>query len=268
MELTDISFSDSNKYLQDTSILQSEVWFVSQLNIDIYVKKTFKYSQDGITVSGWYIKSFNSSHRISDSFVCYKIQLINNQPFVSTQWAVTFDLKKEWFFSWTMIKNIIQGLPIVSLLIISIITLILPPFLANIFRYINIIGMVILLFFYGRKFIKIFYNLLKNKWIDYNGVTVRYKNKADTLTITPEYIEILKKLHGMNIQKVVLWKGDLYCKQNFTEPNFWTTIANIFSHDQYSNIAIDKIVFSTIEFLFSTSFISQHHSFLSWEQNS
>lgn len=257
-----ILFSDSNEYLQNPAFLQSDIWFVSPLDIDIYVKKSFTYTQDHVVVSGWHIQPFNSNHRISDPFVCYKIQSENNQPFISTQWSVTFNLEKKWFLNRTMIKNLIQGIPIFSLLIMSLITLVLPPTLANIFRYISIIGLVITLFFYSRKFVKVFYNLLKNTWIDYDGVVVHYQNSADSLLINSEYVDSLRQLYAMNVQKVVLWQGVLYCKQQVVVPNFWTHIIHAFSHNDDTNI--DQKIFTTIQFIFSTSFISHYRNISSW----
>ncbi len=257
-----ILFSDSNEYLQNPAFLQSDIWFVSPLDIDIYVKKSFTYMQDHVVVSGWHIQPFNSNHRISDPFVCYKIQSENNQPFISTQWSVTFNLEKQWFLHRTMIKNLVQGIPIFSLLIMSLITLVLPPTLANIFRYISIIGLVITLFFYSRKFVKVFYNLLKNTWIDYDGVLVYYQNSADSLLITSEHVDSLRQLYAMNVQKVVLWQGALYCKQQVVAPNFWTHIIHAFSHND--DIDIHQKIFTTVQFIFSTPFISHYRNISSW----
>lgn len=266
MQPTDIIFSNSNEYLQNPAFLQSDIWFVSHLDIDIYVKKTFIYAQNQVTVSGGYVQPFNSSHNINDPFVFYKIQLANAQPFLTTQWLITFDLEKQWFLSWNMIKNIIQWLPLISLLIVSLITLVLPPSLANIFRYISIIGILITLFFYAWKFIKIFYNLLKDTWIDYDGITVHYQNTADMLTVNADYVQILKQLRDMKIQKVVLREGVWYCKQQLISPTFSALIKNIFSPVKSDDSLVDQMIYTTVDFLFSTSFIWQYIAPAPWLQ--
>jgi hypothetical protein len=74
-----------------------------------------------------------------------------------------FDLEKKMFFSGNTVKNLIQGMPLISILIITLITLILPKSIANIFRYISIIGVVVTMCFYAGKIIKILYHTIKDK---------------------------------------------------------------------------------------------------------
>lgn len=67
----------------------------------------------------------------------------------------------------------------------------------------------------------------------------------------------------MHIKKVVLREGVLYCKQQLVSPSFWTIFTHIFSREFPNNISLDQTVFATIQFIFSTSFISQYRSFSS-----
>jgi hypothetical protein len=194
--------------------------------------------------------------------------LTDGHPFIKTEWMVAFDLEKHGFFSGTAVKNIIQWMPLLSILIIALLTLILPSSIARIFRYISIIGIVVTMFFYAWKFIKIFYNILKNKWIDYNGITVHYQKDTDILVINDEYVMILKELHQMSIQIVVLSGGIFYLKQILKRPTFRGIIKSMFTTIPIDDILIQQTVQDTIKFLFATSFIWQYIPLSSWPQTS
>ena len=95
MNPIDIAFNDSNLYFQNTDILQSRIGFVSPINIDVFVKKSFAVTTENLLISGAYINVFNSSHGISDTFIVYQIALNNNQPLFQTEGKINFDLENQ-----------------------------------------------------------------------------------------------------------------------------------------------------------------------------
>lgn len=70
----DMIFSDSNQYVQNTEVLQSALGFVSAMDIDIYVKRSFSTSLNAMTLSGGFIASFTKDHLIDEQFLYYHIQ--------------------------------------------------------------------------------------------------------------------------------------------------------------------------------------------------
>ncbi|MEI7562918.1 MAG: hypothetical protein WCJ39_04385 [bacterium] len=74
----DMTFSDSNQYVQNTEVLQSALGFVNAMDIDIYVKRSFSTSQDMTSISGGLIASFTKDHLIDEQFLYYRIQ--NTDP--------------------------------------------------------------------------------------------------------------------------------------------------------------------------------------------
>jgi len=84
---------------------------------------------------------------------------------------------------------------------------------------------------------------------------VHYQKNADLLTINDAYITILKQLHEMKIQKVVLYEGIFYFKQILKKPTFWDIIKSVFITTISNDDLIQQTVQDTIKFLFMTSFI-------------
>ncbi|PJA48825.1 MAG: hypothetical protein CO170_01400 [candidate division SR1 bacterium CG_4_9_14_3_um_filter_40_9] len=255
MEPAQILFSDSNLYFQDTSSLQSNIGFINPMDIDIYVKKSFSCFQEPVNIIGGYIQAFNSSHRIDQACTCYKINLTNNQPLLQAEGIITFDLEHQGFINQDMIKNLIQGLPIIAIALLSLLTLVAPAPIATSLRYISIIGMVVMIFYYGRKMIKMFYKMLKAKGVDYEGVMVYYEKNSDLLNINKEYIAILKELRIMKIEKIVAKNGEFYLKQTIEKPSFRKIIKGIFVTMPSDETVIQQTIENTIRFLLQTSFI-------------
>ena len=75
MDQFPIMFNESNLYFQDTKFLQSEIWFVNMLTIDIHVKKSFSAITNELNINWWDIEVFNKDHIIDEHFICYKISI-------------------------------------------------------------------------------------------------------------------------------------------------------------------------------------------------
>jgi len=101
-----ITFSDSNQYFQDTSLLQSQVDFVNAMDIDVFVQQSFSAADNELTVTGGYLKIFNKDHLIDDKFICYKIEKTNKQPLRESDGAIKFSIKDREF----LVLNFVQGL--------------------------------------------------------------------------------------------------------------------------------------------------------------
>lgn len=255
MNTANILFNDSNLYFPNAEILQSRIWFVNPMDIDIFVKKSFGVAEQNVLIYGAYIQAFNSNHVIDDMFIVYQIQLHNNQPIINTEGKITFNLKKQWFFSGSTLNKIIQGIPIISIILLSVITFFMPTSIAKIFRYISLIGTSIVILFYGWKMIKIMYKLLTNKGIDYHGITVYYENKNDMFKINDAYIQTLKVLDEIEISEVIVVDGIFYLKQEIRKVSLRQTIKNIFKNGNTDDTIIIPKIQKTIDFLLTISFI-------------
>jgi hypothetical protein len=148
-----------------------------------------------------------------------------------------------------MVKNFIQGMPLIAMLLLSLFTLIAPTSIAKILRYISLIGMIVTIFFYGWKIIKMLYKLIRAKGIDYEGVTVYYEKKTDLLNINKEYIAILKELRIMKIKKIVARNGDFYLKQVIKKQSFKEVIKGIFIPPPSDDSLIQQTIENTINVL-------------------
>lgn len=209
-----ILFNESNLYLQDTATLMWSINFVDPLNIDTYVKISFLSMAELITISWWYIKSFNKNHSISEMFNYYNIIKNDNKTLISSIWKITFDLENSSFFSWFILKSIIQGIPTITIALIIIVSFLLPTKIANFFRYLSILGILITTFLYFIKLIKKIIKTNKFQFMNYNWINIKYENEEDIINITPEYIELLKKLKNeIGIEKIVIQNWQIHLKQ-------------------------------------------------------
>lgn len=254
MDQFPIMFNESNLYFQDTKFLQSEIWFVNMLTIDIHVKKSFSAITNELNINWWDIEVFNKDHIIDEHFICYKINTITNKPIIQSQWMITIDLTSRESISKKLIKTFLQWLPLVSLFILSIITAILPAKIAFVFRYISIIGILITCVFYAFKVLKMFYKTLTSKAIDYDGINVYYQFKEDMSIICTEDIINLKNFYSeFGIQKLVFIHWLCYIKQTITETSYRERAKSIFTWASHKKKETKELIERTIQFFFNIS---------------
>lgn len=255
MNAVTIAFNDSNLYFPNAETLQSRIWFVNPIDIDVFVQKSFEIQKENMLMSGAYIKVFNSSHVISDTFLVYKIHPNANQNIFQTKGKITFKLENQWIFSGGLIKKILQSMPLISIMLLMFITFLMPTNIAKIFGVISLIGMIILIFVYGWKIAKIMYKLLTSKGIDYDGVIVYFENQHDILKIKDTHIQTLKLLNEINILEIVLVDGVFYLKQEVNNISLRQTIINMFKKRNTDDALIVSKIYETMDFLLTDAFI-------------
>jgi len=256
MDQINIMFSDSNQYFSNAKILQTDVGFVNPLDIDIYVKRSFSCVHNNVTIAWWNIQTFNKDHMIDERFVCYQIALVSGQPFLKTEWIVKFNLENKWFFTMNLIQNLLQWVPLITILVLAILTFLLPAWIAKVIRYVTLIWILITLVYYVWKILKIFINTLRSKGIDYGGVTVNYEKDEDISNINEEYVKILKDLWtDLDVQKIALYNWQFYLKQLIGKKTFFNMIKNIFITQVSNDYDTDQLIQDTVSFLLTTSFI-------------
>jgi hypothetical protein len=252
-----IAISSSNQYFMEGPFLQTGAWFVSPTDIDVYVKDSFATSTPALLVNWWYIQSYNKDHLMSEEFVCYKLMTPNQQPIIVSQWPVRFNLDAaEWLFTGNMLQSFLQGMPLLAIIWLTLLTTILPAPISTVFRYISLIAMLVGLFYYAYKMIRYFIGVLFNKGVDYGWVKVIFDNPADNSVVSPAYVEILKELRKQFlIQNVVLYSWNLYFKQQLKKVSFWGAIKSAFYAPIDSEQEVQMLIQKTVNFLVATSFI-------------
>lgn len=213
-------FTSSNQYFQDAAILQSRVWFVAPLAMDIYVATSFSGFLNTLVLTGGYFQTFTKNHVIDDSFLCYRIERIDHQALFPLSWKLTLTFTDQWFSVSGFVKKILQGMPVVSLLIFSLLTRVFPPAVAQVFTYISLVWLLITGAFYARKFVKYLLSIFKTKAITYQDVHMIYENPLDVVHVPPSFIDLCRTLHTLlPISSFVLCDGMLYIKQSLNVKN-------------------------------------------------
>lgn len=267
MDQTNIMFNDSNLYFQNPEILQSKIGFANPLDIDIYVKKSFSVLDQQVVISWWYIQTFNKNHIIDEFFNCYKIQLANGQPIIPSKWIIKFDLENAWVFGTWLIQGIIQGTPIISILLLTLVSFLFPASVAVVLRYISVIWILITILYFAYKFIKSIIKTLKSKWIDYNWVNILYENVEDIFNISPEYVETLKQLRkDLKITQIVLFEWVFYLKQTIRKTTIRQSILNVFIWQEVKEEKVQEEIQNTLNFILTTQFISTYNTPTIWQQ--
>jgi len=269
MDPINIIFNDSNLYLQNPDILQSQIGFVSPMDIDIYVKRSFSITNIQTTISWWYIQAFNKDHMIDEYFNYYKIQLNNWKAIIPSQWMIKFDLENGGLLGWWLIQSIIQSTPIISILLFTLLSFLFPAWIAIVMRYISILWILFSIVFFAYKFIKFFIKVLQSKWVEYNWVNVSFENTQDIFFIKPEYVETLKILwEDRKIQKIVLLNWEFHLKQILKRTSVRQTFKNIFIWQKIEDSQSQIKIQNTISFILSTWFISTYNEKNAWQEQS
>ena len=86
-------FSDSNQYVQNTEALAGTLGFVSAMDIDIYVKRSFSTDVNATNISGGFIASFTKDHLIDEQFLYYRIHSDTAQKLLSSTGTITCTLE-------------------------------------------------------------------------------------------------------------------------------------------------------------------------------
>lgn len=150
-----------------------------------------------------------------------------------------------------MIKNLIQGFPLISFIILGILTLLLPANIAIIFKYISYIGIAITCLFYAKKMIIWAYKTITSKAVHYDDISVQYQENSDIRPIDQNYIKGLKELYtNFNVKEIVLINGICFIKQIITKRSLKETLKGIFV-GQKNNEKSEELIQKTIVFLFT-----------------
>ena len=250
-----IVFSDSNQYVQDTQALQKALGFVNPLAIDIYVKRSFFLEEKSTTLSWGLIASFTKDHLVDEEFLYYQIQSPSLSSLPSTQ-TITCTLEGKSSFVLNLLQWLLQWTPIIALLIISIAMLFLPPALANIFRRISVIGIIITYSFYIYKIARLLYKAIITTGIDYNGLNVVYAQEQDIAIFPQDIFPALKDLATQIwAAKIVVYQWNLHIKQSIRTPSLWQSILLFFFPHEETPDSYDQHIDQTTQKIFSASFI-------------
>ena len=256
MDQPNILFSDSNQYFQDAEILQWEIGFINAMDIDIYVKKSFSSTTTKVNISWWDIDAFTKDHTIDAHFICYEIQTTDRTPLWDTEGKITLGIQEKWFFAMNLVQWFIQSTPLITLLVVTLLSRIVPPPISTILWYISIIGIVITYLFYARKILHTLYKVVKAKGIDFDGVNVVYEKGIDILKIQAHHVAMVKQLKDdLDITKVVVYQGKIYLKQESKRPSFWRALRNNLTSAPAPEWETEKKVSDTLSFIFSPAFI-------------
>lgn len=251
----DMIFSDSNQYVQDTEVLQSALGFVSAMDIDIYVKRSFFINQWTTSISGGVIASFTKDHLVDEEFLYYRIQSENLQQ-IASKWVISCTLEGKSTLILSLLQGLIQWTPIIAILIISIAMFFLPPTIAKIFRRISIIGIIITYTFYVWKIGRLLYKAVTNRGIDYNGLNVIYDEESDIALMHQEHFALVKQLQEtIWASKIVFYQWILHTKQLIHKPSLWRSIRSFFFPHEENPISYDPRIHETSQKLLSASFI-------------
>ena len=225
MDRKPLLFSQSDQYFPYEEMLQTSIGFSNPLDIDTYVKQSFGLLTDTLMLTWAEIQSFTKDHLIDEEFICYKIEGLNHTSLLPATGKISCNLKKQGLLSGGIIQSLIQWTPLLSLLILSIITRIVPANIATILTYISIIWVLITCCFYAVKITKSFISTLLSKEIDYDGVGIMYQNEVDKALITENTIAICKKIkETSNIDKIVVFEGNIFLKQTINKKSIRQSI--------------------------------------------
>ena len=229
MERKPLLFAQSNAYFPHEELLQSSINFVNPLDIDTYIKQSFGLLTDSLMLTWAEVIAFSKDHLVDEHFLCYKIEWLNNKKLIETQWVITCNFKKEGLFAKGFIQWIIQWMPIMSILILSLISRLAPAGVATVLMYISLIWMIITCCFYAVKMIKFFIKIILSKEIEYGNMNVVFINHEDSKIMSEAVASIFKELHKtQNIEKIVFFQGSLFFKQSIKGPTVWESIKEKF----------------------------------------
>ncbi len=241
MDRKPLLFSQSNAYFPYEEMLQTSIGFANPLDIDTYIKQSFGLLTDTIMLTGAEVQCFTKDHLIDEHFICYKIEGINQKPVLITDWKISCNLIKQWFFKSGLIQWLIQGTPILSLCILSLLTRIAPPKIANILMYISLIGLLITCCFYGFKLIKGLIKTIFSKEIDYDGIGITYEKETDHKLVHTEFLKKIEQLEQIyKIDKLVLFQGNIFFKQTINKKTVRQSIKEKFSRTSTNSIQSDN----------------------------
>lgn len=211
-------FSQSNAYFPYEEVLQNRIGFSNTLNIDTYIKESFGLLTDNIMLTWADVQCFSKDHLVDEQFICYKVEGLDHKPLVISKGMIKCKIREEWPLKSRLIQWIIDGSPILSLIVLNLITRILPGKVADILMYISILGLIISFGFYGIKIIKRIIKRLFSKEIKVHGISVLLEKPEDIEIINKELAIKWKELYNNEkIEEIVIFEGSIFFKQTVKE---------------------------------------------------
>lgn len=233
MDRKPILFSESNAYFPYEELLQNRIWFSNTLDIDTYVKESFGVLTDKIMITGGDIQCFSKDHLIDEEFICYKIEGLNHTALIKSEGMIKYNLGDQGLLKKGLIQWIIQGSPILSLIILNIITRILPGKIANVLMYVSIVGLIITCCFYSVKIIKRIIKRFFSKEIKANGIGILLEKQDDIRIINKELALQYKELYkNCKIEEIVILEWSVFLKQKLKEESIRESIKGKFQKKQ------------------------------------
>ena len=250
-----LEFSPSKVFFQHQKELLQKIEFISTMTIDIHFKYTFQEIQPKYFIEWWEFEWLNIDHEIIDQWIIYKIGFLN--PKFQNIQHLLLNLKKNsldnpsiwplliWFFGWLIVFFILLWLYNYTI--------------CKILFRLNLMGALILLFFYGFKKIKSLYKkIIETKNVEYWGFVARYTNQTDALMLSPDVIESLKKLwENYRITKFCYTGNCIYLLQDIHDKE-WKRLDN--SSKLYSEQEKAALQQKTLDYLHQNEFLSKFMS--------
>ena len=125
------------------------------------IKYSFQKTNWNTVIQGAEIETYDNDHMINDNFFVHKITIPKETSI--TRSLVYIRLHKQKSFTIKDFAGFVRSIPMVSLLIFFLITLIIPWVVGTFFRWISWIALFIFLIFFVYKLLKYFFEITKMK---------------------------------------------------------------------------------------------------------
>lgn len=210
-----LQFASNNEFFDDKIDFLQKIGFVSILSIDMYVKYSFQKTNRNTIIQGAEIDTYDNDHMVNDTFFVHKIQLPQNRNI--SRALVYLSLKHKKAISIKEIVSFTKSIPFVSLLFFAILTAFIPWVIGKILQGINMIAILIFLFFFAYKFLQYFRNLTRMNSTSLQDHRLTYLNPIDLKLFTKTIKEKIEQLQNFWVTDVALDRNTLYFKQDLID---------------------------------------------------
>lgn len=249
-----LQYSESNDFFPETIDFLQKIGFISILSIDMDIKYSFQKTNWNTVIQGAEIETYDNDHMINDNFFVHKITIPKETSI--TRSLVYIKLHKQKSFTIKDFAGFVRSIPMVSLLIFFLITLIIPWVVGTFFRWISWIALFIFLIFFVYKLLKYFFEItkMKNQSIQDNMVT--YNNPYDLRIFTKAAKEKINELWASWVTDIAIDRNTLYLKQDLIDDSKVSIIGLLFwKRKQYDSAKKEEIMNATIDVLSEQSLL-------------
>lgn len=221
-----LQYANNNSFFPEGIDFLQKIGFVSMLSIDMYVKYSFQKANWSNMIQGAEIDTYDNDHNINDTFFVHKITLPRRSNI--TRALVYIALNHNKAFTLKEFASLVKSIPMVSLLILGLLSFLIPGVVGKILQGVNLIAFLIFILFFAYKFLRYFFELTKSSSMKLQDHRVVYLNPHDLKIFTRHVKEKINQLQDYWVTDIALDRNALYLKQDLIDTSQTTLLGELF----------------------------------------